>query len=544
MPDIRIGREYENAFRSICKLVENKCIDKKIVLSASLINNEIVESSNNNRFIFDPQIQNIENGADEGMLDEGASWFKAFRDGEVDEGNASWLNLIEEVANNYHQKYSFVEFQQKEEEIDEETLRIQKNLINQFVNMFFYNLSSCQIVQDDKVKKDNIYGVSLKIEVDGGTGEAEPVLCKVYFRQTNDEFTPITSEDALTLEGQLYQIIKADESDDSVVSSNETQADNGTSIDLVLNALESLIESGKFSDSIILSTNEDVSIINKLIDRSADDITQLKCRSVSVFGISHVEWKNASYYLKDGSRNVLRFAFSMNNKFSVYCANCKNELLVDNNRFIMKEGFKEIKRLDSLEPHFGYNGELIQEAKNNSLISDHLFQIKCNRNGRQCTKIRCINQVIAFSESEIDKKCKDCPYPEIITLDEKNRLTLTSKLTFVTDLMKLVSEEVDTRECIYCQRRFTRGAIKAGACPLCSQTEVELSEERKEKAMELYKKYSGMIPMVSRIIRPFKEKYCFEDDGFIIFRLGESRFIFNKMDIKFNGIMSGAKKIK
>ena len=80
-----------------------------------------------------------------------------------------------------------------------------KNLINQFVNMFFYNLSSCQIVQDDKVKKDNIYGVSLKIEVDGGTGEAEPVLCKVYFRQTNDEFTPITSEDALTLEGQLYQ---------------------------------------------------------------------------------------------------------------------------------------------------------------------------------------------------------------------------------------------------------------------------------------------------------------------------------------------------
>ena len=178
MPDIRIGREYEQAFRSICKLVEGKCIDKKIVLSASFKDNEIVEQ-NNNRFIFDPNIQNIENGADEGMLNDGASWFKAFRNGEVDEGNASWLNLIEEVANNYHQKFSFVEFQQREEDIDEETITTQKNIISQFISMFFHNLSSCQIVQDDKVKKDNIYGVSLKIEIDGGTAYITTYPCHI-----------------------------------------------------------------------------------------------------------------------------------------------------------------------------------------------------------------------------------------------------------------------------------------------------------------------------------------------------------------------------
>ena len=542
MPDIRIGREYEQAFRSICKLVEGKCIDKKIVLSASLKDNEIVEQ-NNNRFIFDPNIQNIENGADEGMLNDGASWFKAFRNGEVDEGNASWLNLIEEVANNYHQKFSFVEFQQKEEDIDEETITTQKNIISQFISMFFYNLSSCQIIQDDKVKRDNIYGVSLKIEIDGGTGEAEPVLCKIYFRQTNDKFIPIITEDALILESQLYQIINSDEEAEST-SSEENQSDNGTTIDLVLNALESLIESEKFCDSVILSSEEDKMIVQKLIDRSADDITQLKCRSVNVFGISHVEWKNASYYLKDGSRNVLRFAFGMNNKFYVYCVNCGDELLVDNNRFIMKEGFKDIKKLDSLDPHFGYNGQLIQDAKNNSLISLHLFPIKCNRNGRECSKMRCMSQIIAFSESEIDRKCIDCPYPEIITYDEKNRLTLTSKLTFVNDLMQLVSDEVDTRECVYCLRRFTRDVMVAGSCPLCSQTDTELSGERKVEAINLYKNYRGMLPVSSRLLRIFKEKYCFEDDGIIIFKLGNSRFLFNKMDIKFNGIMSGPKKLK
>ena len=305
-----------------------------------------------------------------------------------------------------------------------------------------------------------------------------------------------------------------------------------------------LAESEKFCDSVILSSEEDKMIVQKLIDRSADDITQLKCRSVNVFGISHVEWKNASYYLKDGSRNVLRFAFGMNNKFSVYCVNCGDELLVDNNRFIMKEGFKDIKKLDSLDPHFGYNGQLIQDAKNNSLLSLHLFPIKCNRNGRECSKMRCMSQIIAFSESEIDRKCIDCPYPEIITYDEKNRLTLTSKLTFVNDLMQLVSDEVDTRECVYCLRRFTRDAMVAGSCPLCSQTDTELSGERKVEAINLYKNYRGMLPVSSRLLRIFKEKYCFEDDGIIIFKLGNSRFLFNKMDIKFNGIMSGPKKLK
>lgn len=537
MPDIHIGKEYENAFHSICKLVEANCIDKSIVLSASLNKNEIVEQGTNNRYIFDSQIRTIENGNDVGMVSDGASWFRAFRNGEVDESNASWLNLIENVAKNYHQKYSFLEFQQKEEDIDSKTIDYQNWLIQKFVDFFYHNLQNCQIVPNDQVDKDNIYGVSLKIEIDGGTGEAEPVLCKVYFRQKNDKFLPILSDDATSLESQLYQIIKED--DDTVLVNDKSEE----TIDAVLNALETLIESGNFTESVILSSTEDKYIIEKLIERSADDITQLKCRSVNVFGISHVEWKNSSYYLKEGNRNILRFAFGTNNKMSIYCVNCGDELLVENNRFIMKEGFSELKKLNFEEGNFGFNNNEIKEVLTNSLLSDHLVFINCKRNGRSCSKLRCANQIIAFEE-EGERKCKDCPYPEIITLDEKGRFALTRNLKFVNDLMQLVSNEVETRECIYCGRRFTRTYIKSGTCKLCSLTDEEPVGDNKVKASQLYKEYRNMIPFTSRIIRIFKDKYCYEDDEIIMFKLGETRFKFDKKSIKVNGLMSSPEKLK
>ena len=115
--DIFIGREYEKAFESICSLVSNNCIDKNIVTEADFARKEIRESGTNIVYRYNSQIQSLDNGNEVGMIENGASWFDSIRTGKSDNDNASWMKLIESVAFNYHKKYSFVEFQQKEDEL-------------------------------------------------------------------------------------------------------------------------------------------------------------------------------------------------------------------------------------------------------------------------------------------------------------------------------------------------------------------------------------------------------------------------------------------
>lgn len=543
--DIFVGREYENAFNSICQLVNNNCIDKDIVSEVSLERREIKEAGTNRIYRYNSRIQSIDNGNAVGMVEDGASWFTSFRNGEIDDGNASWMNLIERVAVNYHKKYSFVEFQQKEEDIDEEVKEVQKEIAARFTKQFLPNLSDFSIEENKNIEKDDIYGVSMKIEIDGGTGEAEPVLCKVYFRNRNNILYPLSSEEASEIEKNLYQIIQSDSGEQII------KEENGETIDLVLNAVETIIDKGQFCNSIIYSAVDDEVIINKLLEKSPNDITELKCRNVNVFGISHVEWKNTAYVLTQNNKNILRFTFSMNNRFSVFCMNCGDELLLESNRFIMKEGNVELKLLDSEKEDFGYSQKDMDEVKNKAIISQHIIKVGCSSNellrgNKTCNKIRCANQVQVFTGSYGEVvKCKDCPYPEIISKDEQGRLCLTKDLTFVRDMMQLVSNEVEHTHCKCCGRPFTMESIKKGLCPFCFDVEnIKEGDQKAEKAKELYKSYSKMFSLTKRIRYAFSNKYCFEDEGIIIFRMGHSKYIFDKMNIKFNGLMSGPKKIK
>ena len=193
--DIRIGRDDELTFKNICKLVRNKFIDTNIIERVDG-DDAIYEANNGNVYIFDPFITSIEvNGDSEtGMGAQGASWFGCFHGKEIDTGKAAWTSLINAVAEYYHATYSFVEFKQDLGKIDEakeaEKIERHKEIINRFLTTFKNNLKGAPVINHQKNRRamEDIYCVSLKMEMDDGGRQTKPILCKVYFRKRDDEY--------------------------------------------------------------------------------------------------------------------------------------------------------------------------------------------------------------------------------------------------------------------------------------------------------------------------------------------------------------------
>lgn len=552
---IRIGREYEEVFNSICKLFANHCISSSVIESVDY-DRKIIYTPNN-EFVYDSTVQNIETGDSAYITSEGAAWFDLLRNPTVEKNDsAAFITLINTVVNEYQRNYSFVEFMQRAERISEEEKDTHKKLASRFAALFLDNIGlNYSIDEYNNENKDDIYGVSLKIDIDGGTGEAEPILCKIYLKRRKGEMYPLDEAEARNIENNLHSIIPSD-----IRGFAPLTEEKGETIDIVLNAVDQAIRSGVFHNKAILNSKKDDDILNNIIRKSPRQEVEIKCRNVNILSISHVEWKNTSYIYKNGNRPLLRFEFSINNGMTIYCVNCGNELLVDNNRILMKPEYYETDeepieyRIDPSDPYLGFNREIISIIKEQSLLADHLKVVSCRasellRGNKTCEKVKCINQIITFdTDKGVVSKCKDCPYPEIIVRDENGKLCLTQTLNFIYDKTRLVSEEYSKFTCKCCQRLFSSESnVKdTNLCNICYNAfNVKEGEQKAINATELYKTYSRMFPLVTRIRYSFSKKYCFEDESMIIFKMGNTKYYFDKISqIKFNGLMVSPKKIK
>ena len=183
MDRIVIGKEYEKAFESVCKLLgESVPFDKVNVREVK--DGRIVTSTH--EFIYSASASSEQSGRAMRFTDEGASWFETLRTGDAGagDGTAQWLSFIESVARAYHNEYSLLEFKQPEKamnDADKEKCRV---VLEKVVEIFFPLLKGSAIsAASDKNVSDDIYGISLKAEMSGGTGASVPVLCSVYFRK-------------------------------------------------------------------------------------------------------------------------------------------------------------------------------------------------------------------------------------------------------------------------------------------------------------------------------------------------------------------------
>jgi hypothetical protein len=51
-------------------------------------------------------------------------------------------------------------------------------------------------------------------------------------------------------------------------------------------------------------------------------------------------------------------------------------------------------------------------------------------------------------------------------------------------------------------------------------------------AAKLFKKYSGMLPLIKRVATIGKRRRCYEDETTILFEIGRERYVFDKINAR------------
>lgn len=558
MARITVGQQYSKEFESIVRLFNGGFLSEKTNIRRA--EQGLIETTEHS-FELGGSAR-VEASSAQKIDRRGASWFSVFRGERVDDSNSAWIELIENVAKDYRTNYSFIEFkQEKDASQKKEDHRLVQRLFDKVLSQIYVGCTLSEEACAPEVV--NIFGLSMKLELGGGVGQSEPVLCKVYFRQINGEFVPLSKEQAFEIENYINGAVP-DEGDSAQQLLGKEQSDL---ISSVLAALTACIEdnpdtqdnsftdyvifSGQAADSSIIADANDVvkkdtdfnkvKFMLKMLGNSTDK--QLSCSKVEILGISHVKWDNSVFQVKQGGKPVLSVTVGINNSIDVRCINCGDEssLLIDANEIRGINGFEKIYwTLDPSKDDFGLS-ESIANITKHSEFSRHLFTVDCT----QATLDGCRRTVCSCQVFEVGKelKCKNCHHPEIVYVDifdQDATPKSTYSLEFAMDKLSFVDSSKDELfTCPCCHHSYTQDTVqKFGLCEHCASTEVD--EEGKRK----YKLYSKMLNPLTRLTHLFSTKTCKEYHGMIIFALGKDRYIFDRLSASERGLIKGPTKYK
>ena len=132
---IFVGNEYKEAFNSISELIKGDCLDKN---KYTFYNGVISDGSY--EYVLTDQIGDTTQTEKHGFGIKGASWFKALRGETIQNTNAIWTSLMENVKAEFHKSYSIVEYEEKLSTVDQQnSLNNVINFTNNFTDIFFPN---------------------------------------------------------------------------------------------------------------------------------------------------------------------------------------------------------------------------------------------------------------------------------------------------------------------------------------------------------------------------------------------------------------------
>ena len=123
------------------------------------------------------------------------------------------------------------------------------------------------------------------------------------------------------------------------------------------------------------------------------------------------------------------------------------------------------------------------------------------------------------------------------TNDGERRYTPSLVFAFdKRDMIEKINDEGNsaTVKCSCCGRTFSTDAVKSKLCPTCFAHTADFD---KSEARLRYADYKEMLSLGVRLKYMFTKKYCFEDDGIILFVMGNKKYIVDKLDIKENGYL-------
>lgn len=541
---VRIGRKYEAAFRSICDLVSKKIIDGSIVQSCT---KDQIETA---QYIFEytGEAVAIDTGTQIGMLPSGATWFRAFRNDESNSAIGAWHSLIEAVATDYHKKYSLVEYIQNDSARKEDgSLESYRQMIRRMAEVLrFPPTRVVEATGDDCV--EDIYAVSLRLELYGGAGEPRPVLCKVYFRNRSNVFFALEKEEAGIVEQYVCDLV----GNRNAGGAHQERENETEIVDHVLNALSKLTRNelpNSFTDCILVTNETDSKTINELVRVEPQDEVCLVCKRLKVLGIIHLRWKNAAFHIYVGKRRAFLAKLGITKTISLYCCcNSEDSKLIENNTIFLNSG--ERIRIQPEEDDLGLTAEEVEQIRGESAFANHFFQISCpelTRRNISCSQFRCTSNTHAFDVDGVIKvKCTDCPYPEVVfRLPDGITLSYTPSLGFDTKTMLATSGFTAT--CTFCKRSYAveeqTSSKSEYFCTFCKESFDKLEKGGITQAdVRTYKRYAGMIPLGGRFKAMFKKKYCFENQDRLLFVVGKKKFFFDKLKLDDAGLLENPEK--
>ena len=555
---VKIGRKYRDAFQSVCDLVNNGCIDPSIIQSCR--DDRFIETS---QYIFEytGETSPIGAGTDVGMMPSGASWFMGFRGSDSSNVMSAWHNLVETVADNYHKEFSLVEYLQSAnaksaEEIAESTLVVENAV--RALKIPFSKVSNATTEES----LEDLYAVSLRMELFGGAGEPRPILCKVYFRYQNKVFSPLRSDESSVVDVYIQNIIsnqrgvRKDDKDGPKAAKGQGNGEEGketTIVDNVLNSIEKLIRgdlSRSFTESVLISNETDTETIADLVKMGPQDEVQLSCKRLKVLGISHITWVATAFNVYLDGQKAFLAKVGLNDSISLYCCcRSKENKLIENNVIpcVSEETGESYEiHLDPQQEDFGITESDVERIRKESPFAEHVFPINCPemmRRNINCTQYRCNCNTITFEAGgKIRRKCADCPHPEIVFRYGDGNVSYTPSLGFDTKTLSPV--ETPTAVCRFCGRSYAvKEATANYMCEFCRSAFDSFDQGMAGKAEHrTYRRYAGMLPLSVRVRALFGKKFCFENADRLLFFVGNDQYFFDKLKLTDTGLIEKPEK--
>ncbi len=556
MERIIIGKEYEAAVHAVTALYNGGCVEKNIIQGIrTRANGVTVISTEAYEFEYDPTLsggRSVEESVAR-FTEEGSSWFAPLRGKQQTNGIAEWLSLIERVAERYHWQFSYIEYQQTSRAVSAaERDRVEKSL-NRIRNVFFAGneLVEKAVISDGKSEEgaEDVYCLSLRVELSGGSGATVPVLGKVYFRKRGERLLPITEDEARGIDGAIFDAVRSGQGE---AAKAEGKVDSNV-IDSILSAFQDMTErdnGADFGKCVFFNGKEDDAIIANLLSLGAHDNMRLECARVSVLGISHVRWINDSYLFTTGDMRLLRAVVGFNNSITLRCLHCNGEALIEDNviRYQTLNDKEELVSksalIDPSVDDLGLDGSQIREIKE-SVFAGHLGAPCRNLpRGLKCNRIVCdADKENVGTEDAPELKCKSCPYPEVVYVDGNRKKMYTPSLAFARNGVTL-APKTEVGACKCCGRTFTKNALNRDKlCAFCANAKQNRGTDVVKGAKELFKQYASVFPLRFRLRNARNEKLCFEEEDVLLFCVGRDAYVLKKEDLSDDGFLKTEPKL-
>lgn len=545
MAIITVGQQYRNEFESIVKLVQGGFLSSDVKIRN--VSSGRIETDAH-VFVLDGTFgASVQESAPAGFNKGGSSWFANFRGEKVNDNNGEWQMLIEAIAADYHKNYSFLEFKQEKTDAERqrETQLVQRfydNVLTKIVD----KIALSSPAQGNNAVMD-IYGLSMKLDITGGVGQAEPILCKLYFRKDNGVFVPLEKGQAQGIETFINSAVPSDSDSEPIALDGEYRK----VIDDVFFALSNCIEDkpneedNDFTDYVLFSDTDRKKVEFMLGHLANSEIKKLNCSNVQILGVSHVEWESAVFKLKHGDKEVLSVTVGLNDCLDVRCLNCNEDPLIVEANSVKgaEQSSGEIFKLDSSLKDFGVTSQVLEKLKQSSAFTKHLLTVDCSEfTENDCKRVACSSQVFV---TDGYKRCKNCHHPEIVYVDifdETSTPKVTDTLAFAYNKLALIEYEEKNGKpnlfrCPCCQKVYSSEIETIrGLCENCAIPDDSAEGKRK------YKQYRKMLSPIIRLAHLKDEKTCKEYRTLIIFTLGNQKYIFDKLDVDDNKLIKGPNK--